>query len=706
MKISRFKTLQFKISLLLAFFAMIPLIGFSLLFLTSLQNTLLSEQKTAVNKQLSLVNDNVDAVFNDMLNNVRYFAEGALLKTADESITDYVKTTASTTMTPGKNGPIEQAIFQSFAEFGKTHPDYQYVYMGTEGGGYIQYPESGIDAGFDPRVRPWYAPAKIQPEGPVLGEPYYFAGDDIVIIGASQAIKGAGGNILGVVAMDMSLSSLTKLFAKATEGSKGYYMLATADGTILADPSNAENNFKNLSEAYGDLFLKAVKENADFQQMDINGAPYFIKSISSDNTHWRYISVVSEAELFKSVNGLEKIIYMVTAVIFVVIIAVGFFVSNSIAKPIKAVTRSAYEISEGNFDVNVQIKASGEVGLLVDAFKKIGITLQEYKKYIEEIAFILNHIAEGNMAFELQSEYMGEFSAIKTALLNISQKLTDTLTQIKVSADQIASGSNQVASGAQILSQGATEQAASIQELSATISEVSNQVSSNAEKAQKANALSKQAVVDVSEGSRQMRAMIGAMEEINSKTNEINGILKMINDITFQTNILALNAAVEAARAGDAGKGFAVVADEVRSLAQKTAEATRNTACLIEGSIQSTKHGTEVVGQATEALSKIVENVEGIAGLLENITGSSIQQSEAIHQIVFGVDQISAVVQNNAATAEESAASSEELSGQAYLLDSLVGQFQFEAETTSGLNYGKDPLSGISMGSNKYLDNK
>lgn len=697
MKISRYKTLQFKLSLLLAFFAIIPLVGFSFLFLSNLQSTLLSEQETAVNKQLSLVNDNVDAVFDDMLNNVWYFAEGVLLKTADASITAYFETAASVSMTPKENGPVEQAIFQSFEEFGKTHSDYQYIYMGTENGGYIQYPESTIDAGFDPRIRPWYSPAKGQPDRPVLGEPYYFAGDDIVIIGASQAVKGSEGEILGVVAMDMSLSSLTKLFEKATEGSKGYYMLATADGTILADPSNAENNFKNLSEVYGDVFSKAVMENADFQQIDIGGEPYFIKSIFSDKTHWSYISVVSEAELFRSVNALEKIIYIFLGIILIVVIAAGFSISNSIARPIKAVTRSAYEVSEGNFDVDVQIKADGEVGLLVDAFKKIGVTLQEYKKYIEEIASILNHVAEGNMVFELKSAYIGEFSTIKMALLNISQKLTETLVQIKVSSDQIAAGSNQVAAGAQALSQGATEQAASIQELSATISEISNQVGSNAEMAQEANDLSKNAVADVSEGSKKMRAVIDAMEEINGKTNEISGILKMIDEIAFQTNILALNAAVEAARAGDAGKGFAVVADEVRSLAQKTAEATQNTAALIEGSIQSTKHGTDAVGEATRALAKIVANVENVANFLENINSSSMQQFEAIHQLVLGVDQISAVVQNNAATAEESAASSEELSSQAHLLDNLVGQFHFEKEPVNSLKHNKEASS-------KYFD--
>lgn len=676
MKVNLFKTLRFKLSFMLIFFAIVPLIGISILFIRNLEETSFADQKSSVNKQLSMVNNNVDAVFNEMLNNVRYFAEGSLLQTTDQSITSYAGTKSPTKMTPGQNGLVEREIYKSFSEFGKSHPDYQYVYMGTEQGGYIQYPDSEIGAAFDPRVRPWYPSAKAAPGAPVLGEPYYFETDDIVIIGASQAIVDSRGNVIGVMAADMSVDSVTKLFEMATQDSKGYYMLASGDGTIIADPSNPENNFKNLSEAYGEEFLKAVSQNADFQKITIEGQSYFLKSIKSEKTGWNYISVVSEAALFESVHRLQGVIYVALAVIFFIVLAAGAVVSNSIARPIKAVTKSAREVSEGNFNVDIKVKADGEIGLLIDAFQKIGVTLKEYKKYIEEISSVLNQIAQGNMAFELDSDYVGEFYSIKTALLNISGTLTDTLEQIKVASDQIASGSGQVASGAQMLSQGATEQAASVEELSSTISEVTRQISSNAEMAQKANGLSRVTVSGVLEGNQQMQNMISAMEEINSRTNEINRIIKIIDDIAFQTNILALNAAVEAARAGDAGKGFAVVADEVRNLAQKTANATHDTAELIEGSIRSTRRGSSLVGKTAESLSGIVEHVEQVAGMLEEISNASLQQSETMEQVALGVDQISSVVQINAATAEESAAASQELSSQSVLLNGLVGHFR------------------------------
>lgn len=680
MKINRFQTLQFKLSVVIALFAIIPLIVSSFLFLNNLRNTLFSDQKLSVNKQLLLVNDNVDSLFDSMLNDVSFFAKGSLLKTADSSITSYVNIKSPIKMTPGQNGAVEKAIFQNFYEFGKEHPKYQYVYMGTETGGYIQYPDSGLDGAFDPRERPWYSPAKNNPDIPVISEPYYFSTDDIVIVGVSQAIKDSFGKVLGVFALDMSLDSLTKLFEQSSKDSKGYYMMVTETGTILADPSNSENNFSTLSEVYGDVFMSEVNKGADFSKLDINGQSYFIKSIHSEKTGWNYIAVISEKELFKGVNKITAIMALAIAIVLVIVIIVAFFVCRSIALPIKALTKGAHQISEGNFDVKIQTKASGEIGMLVNAFQKICLTLAEYKQYIEEISSVLNQVAQGDISFELKSDYIGEFSSIKTALLNISRTLTDTLMQIKVASQQIEIGSEQVSSGAMMLSEGATEQAASIQELSSTIKEISDQVSSNAKMSRESNALSKITATDVLEGNEQMQAVIDAMDDINKKAIEIGSVLKVIDDIAFQTNILALNAAVEAARAGSSGKGFAVVADEVRNLAQKTASATNNTAALIESSMRSTKHGTNVVAEASSSLSKIVKSVEEISSMLDNITEASEQQSDAISQISIGIDRISAVVQTNAATAEENSATSEEMSAQAVTLREEVQKFKLATD--------------------------
>jgi len=255
------------------------------------------------------------------------------------------------------------------------------------------------------------------------------------------------------------------------------------------------------------------------------------------------------------------------------------------------------------------------------------------------------------------------------------------LIQINQASDQVASGSEQVSFGAQALSQGATEQASSVEELSATIVELSGHVKVNADHAAEASRLSNDAGSGVMESDGHMKEMIEAMGDISDKSKEIGKIIKTIDDIAFQTNILALNAAVEAARAGSAGKGFAVVADEVRNLAQKSAEAAKNTTVLIEGSILAVDNGTRIVGQTAKSLQDVVVKAGNVTNKMTDIANASEQQAKAIAQVTQGIEQIAAVVQTNSATAEESAAASEELTGQAQMLKELVGKFRLNGDS-------------------------
>ncbi len=373
-----------------------------------------------------------------------------------------------------------------------------------------------------------------------------------------------------------------------------------------------------------------------------------------------------------------KIVIISLAAISVLSIVFAIYIIRTINRPVRELDSVARKIAEGDLSQSITYNSRDELGMLAANFNK---TVGRLRNYIGEISSVLKQIADGNLIFELNLNYEGEFAKVKQALEEISVALNDTLGQINQAADQVSSGSDQVSSGAQALSQGATEQASSIQELAATINEISTQVK---ETAANANEVRRQTDVtgeQVTTSNSQMQEMISAMTEISDKSGQISKIIKTIEDIAFQTNILALNAAVEAARAGEAGKGFAVVADEVRNLASKSAEASKSTAALIEDTVQAVEKGTEIANATAESLFAVVESTKGVVASVDKIASAADQQADSVAQVTLGIDQISSVVQTNSATAEESAAASEELSSQAQVMKSLVGRFRLRGTT-------------------------
>ena len=276
-------------------------------------------------------------------------------------------------------------------------------------------------------------------------------------------------------------------------------------------------------------------------------------------------------------------------------------------------------------------------------------------------------------------EIVTDLTDIKKAKLEIEKQaaeMQDLIEKIDISSEQVAAGTRQVSDGSQAISQGATEQASSIEELTVSITQIAEQTKINAESAKQANALTLSAKNDADQGNERMKMMQGAMAEINQASEDISKIIKVIDDIAFQTNILALNAAVEAARAGVHGKGFAVVAEEVRNLAARSANAASETTALIEGSIKKTEAGTRIADETAKALINIVNGVEKAAQLVGEIAAASETQAGAITQVNGGIEQVSQVVQHNSATSEETAASAQELSSQAALLKDMVGRFK------------------------------
>ena len=391
-----------------------------------------------------------------------------------------------------------------------------------------------------------------------------------------------------------------------------------------------------------------------------------------DDAQARSLSRVEEGE--REVRIANLVIIIMCAVSTVAGVALGLSMSNSITKPLDEMTQASRDVVSGNLDAAITYRSHDAIGILADNLRNLTAA---FRTIIRDVEYQLASMGRGNFAARSQSPevYVGQYSRLMEAMHRLSAAMSDTLFQIDTAADQVNSGGEQVSASAQALAQGSTQQASSVQELAAAVSDINTKVEATAEHAAKAQEDNKTAAETIQTASGHMTDMINAMRDIDEKSQEIRKVIKTIEDIAFQTNILALNAAVEAARAGAAGKGFSVVADEVRSLATKSQEASASTTTLIEDTVRAVKKGSRISAETEEALNEAILRARQVTEAVDMISRQTGEQMRDMQQVNIGINQISSVVQTNSATAEESAAASEELSGQANLLKELVGRF-------------------------------
>ncbi len=349
-------------------------------------------------------------------------------------------------------------------------------------------------------------------------------------------------------------------------------------------------------------------------------------------------------------------------------------IRRKILRPVIAVRDQMGEISQGNLSAEFGFRSdTSEIGMLVASIHE---TKGELRKYISDIDNKLSEMAQGNMNLSIDSSYRGEFLPIQDAMRQILDGLNDALSRIHQTAGKVSDRSERMAVSAQTLSDGAVQQAAAVEELSAGIQDISGQVKRTSKDADNARKSAVETESQLVVCSQKMDALSSAIADISESSDQISGIIKTIEDISFQTNILALNASVEAARVGAAGKGFAVVANEVQQLAAKSAESAKNITDLIVNSARLVQYGTSLSGETMTALTNVVSSSRQSAELVEHIADSAKQQAESLSQLTEGMENISAVVQTNANTAEESASSAQELHHHAERLQAAVRHFQ------------------------------
>lgn len=513
-------------------------------------------------------------------------------------------------------------------------------------------------------------------------------GELTIIIAAPLWKEGVmGTEVVGVIYIVPDENFLNDIAISVQVSKNGSAYMLDGNGTVIAHKNKelVTTQDNSIEAAKTDSALKSVAAletkmvagETGFGTYRYGGISKMLAYAPVEGTAGWSIAITAPISDFikETIIGIILTIVLIFASIFVAVVLVRKL-ANAIGEPIKLCADRLELLAEGDLHTEVpKIKSKDETLILANATEKIVLGME---KIIGDIRYLLQEMAEDNFDVHSQASefYVGDFEAIITAIRQINRSLSNTLTLIKESADQVGIGADQLASSGQALAEGATDQAGSIEELLATVSNVSEQVAENTKNAvstsEKANGIGAEA----RSSSSHMSEMTQAMQSISDASLEIAQIIQTIEDIAEQTNLLSLNAAIEAARAGEAGKGFAVVASEIGQLAKQSSEAAIDTKKLIEAALDEVKNGNQIADNTAQALQTVIAGMEDIVTAIETVAEYSSEQNESMGQINQAIEQISSVVQSNSASAQESSATSEELSAQAVELNDLIGKFK------------------------------
>nr|WP_214512788.1 methyl-accepting chemotaxis protein [Pseudomonas brassicacearum] len=642
-----------KLTWAFAAIACLPVILVAVLVVLNLRDAAKANFLDSSGREIRQIDNGMKQFFDGISQNVELFARDPRVIAA-KGLKNYSSADAAQAPFP----EINQQLLEIFERFAKSHPTTAYLSVGMDDGGYASWPDDPKMAKYDPRVRPWYKAAMAAPGTTVRTDAYYWAPDDVSLIGTVQTVADASGKLVGVVCLDVSLKQLTELVKNIKLGESGYLMLVEANGNVLVDAADAKHNFKPLADL-GPNYAALAKSSDGVTQIEIDGVPYMANVVSSKGLGWRFIGLIKRDEVMAEASSLTWLIAAIAAVLAVVFALVGASFASVIVRPIRGVANGLQEIAEGEGDLTRKLSVQGkdETATLAGWFNQ----------FLGMIAQLMQRI--GSASSDLQT------AAADTS--HVAQNMNDAAGRQRQAVELVSTAFNEMVATANEVARSCSQAASSADEGYRDVHDGQHHIG--------------EATGSVMKLSDDLQKSTQTMQALEQDSKNINTILDTIRSIAEQTNLLALNAAIEAARAGDQGRGFAVVADEVRALARRTADSTGEIDSLLgnlarrtqevtqqmQSSLQVSQTSVERIQQARDSFDKIRNSVDSIRDQNTQIATAAEEQHQVAEDINRHIAQIHAdaqLVEEFAHSAQTGSGRLTDISGQ---LKGLVGRFKF-----------------------------
>ncbi|EPJ85473.1 chemotaxis protein [Pseudomonas sp. A25(2017)] len=642
-----------KLTWAFAAIACLPVILVAVLVVLNLRDAAKANFLDSSGREIRQIDNGMKQFFDGISQNVELFARDPRVIAA-KGLKNYSSADAAQAPFP----EINQQLLEIFERFAKSHPTTAYLSVGMDDGGYASWPDDPKMAKYDPRVRPWYKAAMAAPGTTVRTDAYYWAPDDVSLIGTVQTVADASGKLVGVVCLDVSLKQLTELVKNIKLGESGYLMLVEANGNVLVDAADAKHNFKPLADL-GPNYAALAKSSDGVTQIEIDGVPYMANVVSSKGLGWRFIGLIKRDEVMAEASSLTWLIAAIAAVLAVVFAVVGASFASVIVRPIRGVANGLQEIAEGEGDLTRKLSVQGkdETATLAGWFNQ----------FLGMIAQLMQRI--GSASSDLQT------AAADTS--HVAQNMNDAAGRQRQAVELVSTAFNEMVATANEVARSCSQAASSADEGYRDVHDGQHHIG--------------EATGSVMKLSDDLQKSTQTMQALEQDSKNINTILDTIRSIAEQTNLLALNAAIEAARAGDQGRGFAVVADEVRALARRTADSTGEIDSLLgnlarrtqevtqqmQSSLQVSQTSVERIQQARDSFDKIRNSVDSIRDQNTQIATAAEEQHQVAEDINRHIAQIHAdaqLVEEFAHSAQTGSGRLTDISGQ---LKGLVGRFKF-----------------------------